>query len=138
MWIVGERDGAGLTRRNFLRAGVLGLGAFWSVVGNNLPACAVLDLELDQNRLLYAATGGRSVWTISLAACSLPGAVGGTERVAKASGGTQLDFTWTDITGATGYKVYGDDLAGGPFPNLIGSAASGNPGLTVSLPHRST
>ncbi len=109
-------------------------GVTWSVVGNNLPACAVLDLELDQNRLLYAATGGRSVWTILLTACSLPGAVGNSVNSVKAGGGAQLTFTWADIGGATGYKVFEDAGPNGPFTTLTGAAASGNPGLTVNLP----
>ncbi len=111
--------------------GTTDAGAAWTVVGSNLPAVAATDLELDQNRLLYAATGGRSVWTISLAPCTLPGAVGDTLRVAKAGG--QATFTWSDIA-ATGYNVYEDASPAGAFTTLTGSAASGNPGLTAALP----
>lgn len=46
--------------------GTVNAGVNWAVAGTNLPAAMVSDLELDQNRTLYAATGGRSVWKIAL------------------------------------------------------------------------
>ncbi len=70
----------------------------------------------------------------SCGACAPPGAVGNSVNAAKAGGGTQLTFTWTDIGGATGYNVYEDAGPNGPFTTVTGAAASGNPGLTVNLP----
>jgi hypothetical protein len=76
--------------------GTTNAGGTWNAIGNNLPAVVVSDLELDQNRLLYAATGGRSVWTIPLATplilspSSLPGGTVGTlySQSFSATGGT--------------------------------------------------
>lgn len=42
-------------------------GSTWSTLGNGLPRVVVLSLTLDRaNRILYAGTHGRSMWTIAL------------------------------------------------------------------------
>ncbi len=108
-------------------------GVNWTVVGSNLPVMVVTDLVLGPNSLLYAATGGRSVWTITLP-CALPPAVGNTLRTAKAGAGAQMNFSWTDLAGPTGYTVFENATAAGIFTTQTGSVASGTPGLTVATP----
>ncbi len=45
-----------------------------------------------------------------------------------------MHFTWTDTTNATEYVVVQDHSANGTFELTVGTASSGNPGLTVPMP----
>jgi hypothetical protein len=78
-------------------------GASWTVVGDNLPAAWVNDLEIGPNRMLYAATGGRSAWRIALPGSMPAPAEVSSEiplRLAKKPAGW-IALSWEDIT-ATG------------------------------------
>lgn len=83
--------------------GTADAGATWAVVGGNLPAAWVNDLEIGPNRMLYAATGGRSAWRIALPG-SMPapaeisaGSAGLPLRVTKKPGGW-INLSWEDTT----------------------------------------
>ncbi len=110
--------------------GTIDGGATWSAVGSNLPAMTITDLELDQNRLLYAATGGRSVWTITL-----PGGVCAFAGLASATNNStatcKLDLAWNAGSAPCGaplrYNVYRSTSSGftPSAANRIASCLSG-------------
>src|SRR4051812_14285223 len=58
MWIIGERDGAALTRRNFLRAGVLGLGGLTLADLLRLRAEGASSKRKDVAVILFWLSGG--------------------------------------------------------------------------------
>jgi photosystem II stability/assembly factor-like uncharacterized protein len=78
-------------------------GVTWTVVGEDLPAAWVNDVEIGPNRMLYAATGGRSAWRIAL-----PGAVPAPAevsaeiplRVTKKPGGW-ISLSWEETVAAS-------------------------------------
>ena len=61
-----------------------------------------------------------------------PAAIGNTLMVAKAGAGDAA-FTWSDVAGASSYRVVEDTLPSGAFTTTTGTAASGTPGLTGPL-----
>lgn len=81
-------------------------GSTWRVVGTNLPAVKVSDLEYGPDGRLYAATRGRSAWAISVPTCSGPVvAIGNTLRGVRA--GADVTLTWTDPqTTIDSWRVY--------------------------------
>ena len=74
-----------------------------------------------------------SAWLVvgTAAPCNVPATPAGL-RVAKSGG--NLKFTWTDVAAATDYVVHEDTGAAGAFGTVTGTAAHGNPGLTVATP----
>lgn len=88
--------------------GTADAGASWSVVGHNLPAVWVNDLEIGPNRILYAATGGRSVWTIALPGWTAPPEeIAGSGPMLLDRVGSRLAISWPDTAPAPGdYNVY--------------------------------
>jgi hypothetical protein len=64
--------------------------------------------------------------------CTLPGAPTG--LTATASGSSQINLSWTGVSGATGYNVYRSTTSGGPY-TLVGSTAGttfSNTGLSCN------
>ncbi|HQO21425.1 MAG TPA: hypothetical protein PLA03_13885, partial [Acidobacteriota bacterium] len=55
-------------------------------------------------------------------------------HVGKNDGGSQINWTWTDVTGAVDYGVVEDTLANGSFTTITGTAATGVTGLTAAMP----
>ncbi len=55
-------------------------------------------------------------------------------HVGKDDGGSQINWTWTDVTGAVDYGVVEDTLANGSFTTITGTAATGVTGLTAAMP----
>ena len=80
--------------------------------------------------------------TVSSGAATLdvnapPARVGDTLMVEKATLGTEIRFTWIDLTDPSviDYFVFEDTAPNGPFTTETGSATSGMPfGLTVPMP----
>lgn len=67
-----------------------------------------------------------------VAVVDAPVAVGATFMLAPA--GTDIDFTWSDVTGADDYALYTSLTPIGGFTNVAGSAVSGVPGITLPVP----
>ncbi len=55
-------------------------------------------------------------------------------RVAKNEAGSQMTWTWTDVSGAVDYGVVEDSVANGSFTTVTGTAATGVTGLTAAMP----
>jgi hypothetical protein len=55
-------------------------------------------------------------------------------RLEKRDGGSILHLTWDDAANADSYVVYEDQLPGGAYDAVVGTAPSGNTGLDLSTP----
>lgn len=55
-------------------------------------------------------------------------------RVAKNEAGSQITWTWTDVSDAVDYGVVEDTVADGSFATITGTAATGVTGLTAAMP----
>lgn len=87
--------------------GTVDAGASWSVVGSNLPAVVVTDLQIGPNRTLFAATGGRSLWTIPLAGWSAPPpAVAGVDPMHLSKSASRIAITWPESGPSLAVNVY--------------------------------
>lgn len=92
--------------------GTADAGTTWSVVGNNLPAVWATDLDLGPGRVLYAATGGRSVWKIALPGwVPAPAEVSGSVPLLLGHSGADLRFSWEDPgLSPQSYNLYEGEL----------------------------
>jgi hypothetical protein len=72
--------------------------------------------------------------TGTTSACApMPGPVANL-RLATANGGADLQMTWDDTTNADDYVVFSDTKPNGMFSAVEGTAPSGTPGPTLSMP----
>jgi hypothetical protein len=78
-----------------------GSATSWTAVGTGLPNVQVIGLTVAGNGDLYAATHGRGVWTLSIAAPPAPTVTGVSPASGPAAGGTAVTITGTNLTGAT-------------------------------------
>ena len=63
-----------------------------------------------------------------------PSEVGSTLVASKTAGGTELEFHWSDTSGATSFVLLSDTAPSGAFATEAGSSASGTTGVTVDMP----
>lgn len=80
----------------------------------------------------YNDCGWSANSSCSTAARLSAAAVGDTENVTRSGG--NIVIKWTDVVGATSYRVYQDTSPSGAFATLVGTATSGSIGLTFPIP----
>lgn len=111
----------------------------WSALGTGLPNTQVVDLKLDQNGNLYAATHGRGVWMISgltpiAAPTSTTTVTGISPTTGPSTGGTTVTITGTGFTGST--SVHFGTAAAQSFtvdnPNTIDAVSPAGTGGTIA------
>ena len=58
-------------------------------------------------------------------------------RLQKINDGQGVSFTWTDVPGATEYRLYQDGVPEGTFDVQVGTSTSGDPGIDLPVVHDS-
>jgi hypothetical protein len=111
-------------------------GTNWALLFESQPpsgrsdAAMVFDSRRLQTVLYGGVSGGSTLNDTWLLAPPLVSPF----SLAKAAAGVNAVFTWPDLAGAALYTVYQDPAGSGAFATPTGTAASGNPGLSVPMP----
>ncbi len=95
-----------------------------------IASAKLLDSGTTYKCRISGPCGALTSTTATLNVASVP--PGTVDSVLAARNGPSIGLSWTEISGASSYKVYRDVVASGGFTTLVTSVAAGSSGTTVA------